>query len=110
MTSKLTASERKVLGALMADAAPDARTIDMLARATGLPAEDALATVRQLENLDPPLVAHQHDATLGADIWIALETSIARLRPWTAGRRSRLADTCVRALARTVQPSSAACG
>lgn len=81
MKTHLTAQERQVLGGLLLS--PDARlrekTVPAIAARIGLSEHDVARTLAQLEDLHPPLVHGDTDASLGIGFWIALEYAIAAL-------------------------------
>jgi hypothetical protein len=72
MTPTLSADQRNVLAALMGrDASPAQRTEAALRERTGLVGPVLGRVLRELEAFDPPLVAHDVDATLGTRFWWA---------------------------------------
>lgn len=70
-----------MLGGLLLS--PDARitqkTVPAIAARIGLSEHDVARTLAQLEDLEPPLVHRDTDASLGIECWIALEYAIAAL-------------------------------
>jgi hypothetical protein len=78
--STLTASQRKVLGALMSrDVAAAQSTVEAVAGSTGLHVDDVRCTMRRLDSIEPRLVRRQTDAATGIDFWVALEPVIVAL-------------------------------
>lgn len=78
-----TSDERQVLGALIL--APDAtisdRTVKAVAVRTGMSEAEVSATLRKLDDMDPPVVHQDTDAVSGERFWIALNEAAERLDP-----------------------------
>jgi len=74
VTTPSTQLERQVVGALLLP--PDAGVADKTAAAvaerSGLSEADVRAALRQLADLDPPLVHRDIDATTGDEFWIVI--------------------------------------
>jgi DNA-binding MarR family transcriptional regulator len=79
--SNLTAPERQVLGALIMEreAGVEDRTVESLAKLTGMHEDDVARTLEQLDSMEPKLVHRDTDETLKVEFWIALERGIAAL-------------------------------
>ena len=80
-SSKLTALERQVLGALIMkrDARVVDRTVESVATLTGLPEADVRQTLEQLDSLQPRLVHRTADAVLNIEFWTALQPAMEQL-------------------------------
>lgn len=79
--SKLTVTEREVLGELILDkdAPVESRTLSAVAERANMSESEVARILQQLESADPPLVHRDTDATLGQEFWIALEPALVEI-------------------------------
>jgi hypothetical protein len=81
--SKLTATERQVLGGLILppDAPITAKTVEAIAKRVGLGEAEVERTLTAFEAMEPPPVHRDTDATTGIEFWIPLHEAIELLDP-----------------------------
>jgi hypothetical protein len=84
MTSRLKATERQVLGALIMkkEKGVQDRTVESIAALVGLPEVAVRSTLVELEKLQPPLVHRDTDSALNLEFWLALEAAITAIEGW----------------------------
>ena len=79
--SKLTLSERRVLGVLGLEkkSGPIARTAEAVARLTGLPVDEVRRALQRLETLEPRPVRRETDSASKAEFWTAVPEAVVEL-------------------------------